>query len=74
MIMFTKTSFWKYKIPCSLSYINQDYLKSSIGEIDTNLKIYFSNNMSKSEEWKYGSVQVFLKQMWFPISVAEAIT
>lgn len=62
-------------MPCSLSYINQDYLKSSIGEIDTNLKIYFFPIIClRTKEWKYGSVQVFLKQMWFPISVAEAIT
>lgn len=37
-------------MPCSLSCINQDHLKSSIGEIDTNFKIYFfSSNMSRNK-------------------------
>lgn len=49
-------------MPCSLSCINQDYLKSSIGEIDSNFKIYFfSSNISRNKRMEIWFYSGFLK-------------
>lgn len=53
-------------MPYSLFYnIDQDYLKSSICEINANFKKLFSKMGLGTKQWKYRVTQVFLKQIWF---------